>query len=372
METQTYDEMFAMEERHWWFRARRCIVLNLLERCVRPRDGHRPRLADLGCGCGANLAAYCHEYDAWGTPLQETQSGASNRFRYQSNWITLPDSDGTLLLSPTRIYRARMGRLLQREPPAHGRASTLTYARASLGWDVHSVLSAHRGAVTPGQELTAEVVSMQESVNLYVYAKNEPSVRIDADGRWDTRVHEVRTVVWAYEMRIQMPCARRLGQAAESVDYGDSCPRPWGDLSWHFDVNFYSWLRCTPNNPGARRRHWLEQLDRAEEIGCCTWEDMMEALWEFGRGIHPRQDTFSHQRSGGPHARDGLGHRAQTPGNHIGRKKCGAQINKKNKYRPDDYAQFNVDVVGSTRISTRSAFRLLLAFCPEARECAQS
>ena len=66
MEPEVYDEMFALEERHWWFRARRRIVLDLLRRYVQHRDGHRPRLADLGCGCGANLATFAADYDAWG------------------------------------------------------------------------------------------------------------------------------------------------------------------------------------------------------------------------------------------------------------------------------------------------------------------
>ena len=66
MEPEVYDEMFALEERHWWFRARRRIVLDLLRRYVQRCDGQRPRLADLGCGCGANLAAFRAQYDAWG------------------------------------------------------------------------------------------------------------------------------------------------------------------------------------------------------------------------------------------------------------------------------------------------------------------
>jgi SAM-dependent methyltransferase len=66
VEPQLYDEMFALEDRHWWFCARRQIVLGLLRRYVARRNGCRPRLADLGCGCGANLQAFCAEYDAWG------------------------------------------------------------------------------------------------------------------------------------------------------------------------------------------------------------------------------------------------------------------------------------------------------------------
>lgn len=71
MEPQVYDEMFVLEERHWWFCARRRIVLDLLRRYLPRHDGRRPRLADLGCGCGANLKAFGQEYDACGADATE-------------------------------------------------------------------------------------------------------------------------------------------------------------------------------------------------------------------------------------------------------------------------------------------------------------
>jgi len=57
------------------------------------------------------------EYDAWGNQLKDqVLSGtATNRFRYQSNWIELKDSGGDLYLSPTRVYHARVGRFLGRD-----------------------------------------------------------------------------------------------------------------------------------------------------------------------------------------------------------------------------------------------------------------
>jgi RHS repeat-associated protein len=58
-----------------------------------------------------------YEYDAWGSVLRnDVVSGTgTNRFRYQSNWIELVDSDGELLLSPTRVYDAKIGRFLGRD-----------------------------------------------------------------------------------------------------------------------------------------------------------------------------------------------------------------------------------------------------------------
>ncbi len=58
------------------------------------------------------------EYDAWGNQLKDqVLSGtASNRFRYQSNWIELADDpDKVLELTPTRLYHAGVGRFLGRD-----------------------------------------------------------------------------------------------------------------------------------------------------------------------------------------------------------------------------------------------------------------
>jgi 2-polyprenyl-3-methyl-5-hydroxy-6-metoxy-1,4-benzoquinol methylase len=53
MHGDLYAEMFEMEERHWWFQGRRRIVEDLLRRYLPPLNGQtRPRIADLGCGCG--------------------------------------------------------------------------------------------------------------------------------------------------------------------------------------------------------------------------------------------------------------------------------------------------------------------------------
>jgi RHS repeat-associated protein len=55
-------------------------------------------------------------YNAWGVSLQDDETGAETRFRYQSNWIKLKDDpDGDTYLSPTRLYRAGTGIFLQRD-----------------------------------------------------------------------------------------------------------------------------------------------------------------------------------------------------------------------------------------------------------------
>ena len=57
MKDEIYEKMYRVEERHWWFCAKRTIITNLLRRYLPCSPRQRPlRLADLGCGCGGMLA----------------------------------------------------------------------------------------------------------------------------------------------------------------------------------------------------------------------------------------------------------------------------------------------------------------------------
>ena len=55
------------------------------------------------------------EYNAFGEVLDESNTGATNRLGYQSNWLTLKDSGNELVLSPARVYSAKLGRFLQKD-----------------------------------------------------------------------------------------------------------------------------------------------------------------------------------------------------------------------------------------------------------------
>ena len=52
METELYDYFYRAEERHWWFRARRAILADVLERMELSPD---LRIADVGCGTGGMM-----------------------------------------------------------------------------------------------------------------------------------------------------------------------------------------------------------------------------------------------------------------------------------------------------------------------------
>lgn len=54
MHEDLYQSMFAAEDRHWWYSAKRQIVLELLRQYA-PQGGRQISVVDIGCGCGALL-----------------------------------------------------------------------------------------------------------------------------------------------------------------------------------------------------------------------------------------------------------------------------------------------------------------------------
>jgi SAM-dependent methyltransferase len=53
MERVVYDRMAELDERHWWYRARRDILADLIARKIRLADG--AHILEIGCGTGHNL-----------------------------------------------------------------------------------------------------------------------------------------------------------------------------------------------------------------------------------------------------------------------------------------------------------------------------
>ena len=54
MERVVYEKMAELDQRHWWYRARREVLAALIRRKARPGAG--AKLLEIGCGTGHNLS----------------------------------------------------------------------------------------------------------------------------------------------------------------------------------------------------------------------------------------------------------------------------------------------------------------------------
>jgi SAM-dependent methyltransferase len=63
VEDEIYQQLYDLEDGHWWFRGRRAVLWALMRRAGLPQGVGGARILDAGCGTGRNLA----EFGALGT-----------------------------------------------------------------------------------------------------------------------------------------------------------------------------------------------------------------------------------------------------------------------------------------------------------------
>jgi SAM-dependent methyltransferase len=71
---QEFDHRFVAEPTHYWFRARRELLLDILRKYVSPAS----RVLEVGCGCGYTSKSFSAAgYDMWSADLSENALGYS-------------------------------------------------------------------------------------------------------------------------------------------------------------------------------------------------------------------------------------------------------------------------------------------------------
>jgi trans-aconitate methyltransferase len=79
MQTEQYQLHASLEDRHWWFTARRRIMRELVHHVL--PCSRSTLVVDVGCGTGANVEALAHDFDCVGIdPSPEAIALARRRF----------------------------------------------------------------------------------------------------------------------------------------------------------------------------------------------------------------------------------------------------------------------------------------------------
>lgn len=113
MNTDEYAKMFSLEDRYWWFVARRRLALGLLSSGAprtsslqgAPSAESLPRVLDLGCGTGAVL----EELAAWAVPVGLDMSPLALNFCQKRGINRLAIGDGTAMPFENEGFEAMIG-----------------------------------------------------------------------------------------------------------------------------------------------------------------------------------------------------------------------------------------------------------------------
>ena len=105
MDACLYDELYRVEQTHWWFRARRHIVWSLVDRYMSDSASHRLSVCELGCGTGGNIACCADRHDIVGVEcsphaLAYARGTLGSRIRYGKlpGEIDLPPQSADVVL----------------------------------------------------------------------------------------------------------------------------------------------------------------------------------------------------------------------------------------------------------------------------------
>ncbi|MGB2868263.1 MAG: class I SAM-dependent methyltransferase [Bacteroidota bacterium] len=102
MEDQLYQSFYDVEMRHWWFVARREILLDIIETRLHLPAGSK--VLDVGCGVGGMLVSLSDRYEAYGTDTSTLaiefcrKRGLKNVFECDLKGLPLPNLEFDLIM----------------------------------------------------------------------------------------------------------------------------------------------------------------------------------------------------------------------------------------------------------------------------------
>ena len=152
MERVVYDTMADLDQRHWWYRARRQVLAALIRRLARPPAN--ANILEIGCGTGHNLAMLGEFGRVDALELDEEVRGvAEQRLGRQVMNAPLPELAGV----PERHYdligafdviehidddRAALASVASRLKP--GGKMVMTVPAHQWMWSAHDVVNHHK------------------------------------------------------------------------------------------------------------------------------------------------------------------------------------------------------------------------------------
>ena len=90
MDASYVDVYSELEEKHWWWRARRSILVSILAPLLYSES--RARILEIGCASGANLSPFLEHCDVVGIePDDSFVNRARARYRIEVHQGSLPD-----------------------------------------------------------------------------------------------------------------------------------------------------------------------------------------------------------------------------------------------------------------------------------------
>src|SRR6476469_4613054 len=152
MERVVYEQMAELDERHWWYRARREVLAALIRRLANPpKNG---KLLEIGCGTGHNLRMLGGFGDVDALELDdEARAIAQNRLGREVMSAPLPELAGV----PDRHYdlvgafdviehiaddRAAVASIASKLKP--GGKFVMTVPAHQWMWSAHDVVNTHQ------------------------------------------------------------------------------------------------------------------------------------------------------------------------------------------------------------------------------------